>query len=293
MKQALQLIHYSLIFRSFKTPESYNEWMDEDFMHSLGERFHKEFSFKDFVIGLERGDEKGILHLQCYIRLNKKTRLQPLLKKILSISKLPDGIPDSCVQLEGAKSTKHLKDYCLKDNNIVQKSDYADPYTMELRELKLNKFQRELYDSLHTCNERQIVLGSCEVGSSGKTTLIKYLYASKEYNTIVYPQSGSLASTLFILAKMVQRFSAQSDKDICICINSPRSDSRLSEKNIYEFLSAIESLKDGLFSSSFQSNFVTLNIPPDRIKIIILSNKGPEEFLKYLSYDRWVIHINK
>ncbi len=280
MPQLNQLIHYSVIVRSIRTGDTYEKWWDEELLDRLGTEL-EEFCHS-FVIGTEIGSINRQIHLQCYIRLKAKQRQSPLIKRLLQIISPPT--PD-LVQVQPAKHARQLSEYCKKSKDFITEKHFRITlYEKELKGLVLNSFQNKILNALDTCNDRQIAIASCRVGNSGKTTLLKYLAITRK--TIIWPQAGSFSSCLYAVGRQLS--SVDNDNElVTILINMPRNDSRMTtDERKAEFISGIESLKDGFFSTSFMGKLVSLNVDPNKIRILVVTNHEPTEFCKYLSQDR-------
>lgn len=289
-KQSLQLVHYSLIIRSQKLgPSSYKKWWNDKYPAQLGERLFNSGFFNQFVIAEEQGLSEN-WHLQCYLRCTKRQRQQPLLKKLIELCECEPQY----IQLEPANSPRSLPEYCAKtDGPIVRETDYKNSYESSLLKMDLNPYQKEIVKALEECDSRQLVLASDLKGNSGKTWLIKYLIASNAYNTVLWPNSGTLNSSLFTVGKQFEHYRRQNGKITLLLINIVRQDNRIyNDENLSQLMSAVESVLDGLWSSSFQQKLVTINQDPNLIRCLIVTNKSPNDFLHCLSRDRWKI-VNK
>jgi len=283
--QTNQLVHWSCIIRGLKTPSGYKKLWDQEWMQEFAKKLNDSTKIKDFVIGDEVG-ESGNPHLQIYLRMSKKTRLSPLLEEVTKMAKLDI----KQIQLQPADSPRNLREYCKKDGQIITKKDFISPHEKELRDSTLNPFQQQIYYAVHECNSRQLVLTSCRQGNTGKTWLCKKLHASAEYDTIVFPSSGTLNSSLYAIARTLDDFRRQkSDKEILVIINIARSDVRVEKDNISSLMTALECVKDGFFSSSWMGKIYTINEDPKKIKILIVSNLPANHFCNLLSKDRWKI----
>ncbi len=286
MVQTLQLVHYSLVIRSKKLgPGSYEQWYDDKYVRDLAERFYQSGYFADFVIGKEIGLSDNP-HLQIYIRCRTRTRHAPLFKKLEELCECKKEY----IQLEPASSPKNIGEYCAKGKDVIRKSDFRNEYENSLLGLDLNPYQKKILDELNLCNSRQLVLASDPQGNSGKSTLVKRLLCDPTYNTVLWPSSGTLNSSLYTVGREFERFRRQNQKITLLVINIVRMDTRVqNQEALSQLMTSVENILDGLWSSSFQQKLLTINQDEKLIRVLITTNKSPNEFLDCLSRDRWRI----
>jgi len=260
---------------------SYNQWWTKSDVYLYAEQLNQICA--DFVIGQEVG-ESGNPHLQIYLKLKKRSRIVPLLTKLLDIFNPKDK---SLVQLEPAQSYKNLELYCQKDSNFITKDDVnISDYDKELASLNLLPKQVNALNALFSMNERQIAVWSDSKGNVGKSKLLSIMISNRQLKTILLPNTGSIQSTNWsIITQLNKHFSRQNGL-VVVLVDLTRSDSRLGE--IGDLMSICESLTTGLAASCFQGKYQVLNVNPKKIKILICTNQAPQTFLGLLSRDRWV-----
>lgn len=286
--QTNQLIHYSVIIRSIKNgPNDYTKWWLDDFPKRLAQKMYDEYLIGNFVIGEETaGEENNYDHLQCYIRLRKRLRVNQLLSLLLDMYEWPDP---SLVQVQPSPSPRSLSAYCQKQGTFHTDKDFLNLYEKEIMSLELNEEQVEINDHLYKdSSDRKIILVQNVTGGIGKTTLIKRWMVENKYDVFLFPQSGSLMSNLYCYARWYQNVrSAPTDRQVLVAINCPKSDNRLAKKeSIAEFLSSVEAIKDCMFSACFNGKLITINGSPKSVRVVIMTNAPVQVFREGLSEDR-------
>lgn len=250
--------------------------------------------------GKETGKE-GTIHLQGYIQLVKKTRLNALKKLItrahLEVAKgsatqnklycskegvfTELGSPTSERQRSDLESAKEairsgatLKLLREEHSEVMAKyprfvRDYmADQKDEpELPNHALLKWQEELYQGLkQEPDDRRIFFIVDHDGNKGKTWFIKYYMKLNEKSQVL--AMGKQADMAYAL-----------DPDIRVLfINCTRTQAEFMN---YSFLEAV---KDGLvFSSKYESRLVKLN----KVHVVVMMNTQPD--MNALSKDRYVV----
>ena len=288
--QPIQYRYWSVILRCDGPHSASGEWDDswyESKWNEICQNFYDNRDYiSDFVLGREVSPA-GRPHIQGFIRLVRKDRHHRVFERLLRITGAPEN---RFVQLEKAKSPALLKNYCYKDDDYVCYADYTEKYQRHIRNITLNEFQKKMEKALFPNgstgvienDDRKIVLATSQVGNNGKTTYQRYLHGRA--SCILWPQSGSVSSSLCSIIKQMNKF--DSEQTVIVLINVCRTDPRIQEDS---FWASIESLRDGFVSASFNGNSYMLDKNPHDIKILVCGNMSPQTVLDKVSPDRWII----
>lgn len=223
---------------------------------------------KKWCFQLEKGDS-GYLHYQGRISLIKRRRKHEALQ-LFEEGEAPNFF-------EPTVSKEHTKCafYCLKKDtrqNGPWTDEDPDPPCITRQVMEINKlypFQQTIVDDAKVWNKRNINIVYCKDGNKGKTSLVQYCRAYKigrplppvnDYKDLLRIVYCVPVSTMYL-------------------IDMPRS---LNKDRLYQFFSAIETIKDG-YAYDDRNRFreKTFNCP----NIWIFSNTLPD--LSMLSTDRW------
>lgn len=224
---------------------------------------------KKYIFQLERGEEKKLLHYQCYVNLREKDRPGTLEKKLKAALKL-DSISARPSSTYGREA---LKKYCMKKQTAVD-GPWADHAIYRGQDLirDLRPWQQQIVQLTDTTpHPRRIYWYYDPVGSAGKSSLAKYLYYHKKILTLTIGNAGDL---LNMVSKM-QGLPAY------IFDISRTKGGKTAMSDLYQ---AIESVKNGYFiNTKYETSVCCMAIP----HIIVFSNFYPDK--NALSQDRWVI----
>lgn len=216
----------------------------------------------DYVMQLEKGDEKEHLHLQGVVYFKSA-------RKFSQVKSLLPG-----VHVEPCKSKSAAIDYCQKVDTAmgqIWSRGFALNPTDTFQKMDPRPWQREVLTLVSAVpDDRTIWWVWDRLGGAGKTKLQKHLALKGECIVV----SGKAADIKYAIASRVKE-----RKPIKIVFfNFARSQE--------EFISyeAIEQVKDGLFfSSKYESDMCIYDSP----HVICMANFPPK--LNKLSEDRWNI----
>lgn len=214
-----------------------------------------------YVIGKEIGKEKETPHLQGYVAFLKRKRLTAL-KKI-----------DPRAHWEICRNVEASIEYCMKDGD----------YRTNIRKVKKYKWpkwydwQQDIIDEADekVDSDRTINWYWEESGNVGKSTLVKYLIATRNATII----SGKASDSLHSVGK---RLEAGQDVSLVV-VDVPRS------MKGYVSYQAIEKIKDGcFFTGKYEGGQYIFDSP----HVFVFSNQEPDTDM--MSEDRWnIIEIKK
>lgn len=208
-----------------------------------------------YIIGIERGENNLVLHLQGYVEVDKKMRWSEF--------KLSNKI-----HWEPRKGSQedNLK-YCSKDGNFVIKGMKIKKPLKVLRDDQLYGWQKEIIEIVKQDPDDRIIYWIWDrKGLSGKTTFCKYL--SIKYDAINL--EGKKNDILYCAALF--------ETDLYVWDL---------ERSMEDYISyaALEKIKNGYFMcQKYESKPIHRNSP----HIIVFANFAPE--ISKLSLDRWMIY---
>lgn len=222
-----------------------------------------------YIFGLEVCPKTKREHLQCFVALAKKARLQTLLGHFPNYKKWHKSV------CKGNLMDNYI--YCAKEKKFV--SNIKIPKSigaLKKKEITLYGWQLDLMEDIKKCatNSRDILWVYDYIGKSGKNCMCEFLV--EEYGAVIMGGADR-----HIKAQVM----ANQECEIFI-INVTREGA---ENVSY---SAIEAVRDGIFASYFgcdANGMVRLKHYP---VVIIFSNNTPDH--GKLSADRWQLReINK
>lgn len=248
-----------------KQPPRYRNWFitinnpNEDDRNAL---LHKIYSLAQvFAAQLEEGESRTP-HFQAAFEFKSGKSFETI-KKILPRAKIMK-----------TNNRKAAIVYCTKPEGRLE-----GPWTKGLpKQIKLietfRPFQSDILKLISdTPDDRTIHWFYDKTGSVGKTSFAKYLCVN--YNALYC--CGKCSDTKYLIAKHFEKDECNKDDLICI-FGFTRT------KEDYVSYEAIESVKDGIFTSTkYESTMVVFNSP----HVFIFANFKPDK--NALSKDRWSI----
>lgn len=238
-------IYWTFTLNNF-TDDDFNTLKNEICLHCLDYRVQEEIG------------ESGTRHLQGYIQAKK--RIRPF-----------EAFSNKCIHWEKARSPKHAREYCCKDDtatgnyvlDTVEPLDLIKPDRPWQSDILRLIGEKPDYRSIHWYWD--------SIGNTGKSAFTKYLCATKDALCV----SGKSNDCKYAI---VQYHEQKKYYPKIIIFDIPRTN--LDYIN-YE---AIESIKNGcFFSGKYECTQVIMNCP----HVIIFANSPPQEYK--LSNDRWNI----
>jgi len=212
-----------------------------------------------FHVGFEKGSKEETPHLQGFVMLKSKARLNEL-------------IGNKRIHWEKLKGTEHeAYTYCNKEGNPMCSKGMRKPIVDEFLKLTPKDWQLEILTLLKTePDPRKIYVYIDEIGGSGKSIFTKHICLNFT-NAIKVTGKGN--DVKFMIA------SALEEREIeCVIWDLPRDCAE------YISYSALEEIKDGhICSGKYESKSIIFNRP----HVIIFTNTLP--ITEKLSADRWVI----
>jgi len=215
----------------------------------------------DFMVQLEKGDEKETPHLQGVVFFENARSFEQV-KQLF-----PRWHHEKCANKKAAI------EYCSKQHGFQGRRwnrGFALPPKDPLKGIDLRPWQEEMKRMLkEEPDNRTVHWFWCKLGASGKTAMQKSL-AINENALIV---SGKGADIKYAIANRVNK---EKKSLPIVCFNFPRS--------MEEFISyeSIEQIKDGLFFSGKYESEQCIFDPPH---VFCFANYPPK--MEKLSSDRW------
>lgn len=218
---------------------------------------------KKWSFQLEKGETTGYLHYQCRISLKQKKRDNEL-RKILDLECYIS--PTSC---ENRDNNFYVtKEDTRVDGPWMDSDSYIPRQVREIE--KLHVWQQQILESRLVWDTRSINILYDPIGGMGKTTIKTYIGAHKFGRALPFMNDY----------RDMLRIVMDTPKVPLYIIDIPRA---ISKDKLFQFFSAIETIKDGYAYDdrySFKEQYfdcptvwVFMNVIPDR---------------DYLSKDRWV-----
>lgn len=209
---------------------------------------------KRWLFGYEVG-ESGTPHLQGYLELKVKDRMEGILHKICDKFSLRE-----------CRNEEALLKYCVKDGKV---ESYGFPKAIKIID-KLRDWQKVVEKiCIDEPDGRSINWIYDKIGGSGKSMFCKYMYV--KHKAIVI-QGGKLSDIVNII------FNTNMDDVNCIVIDIPRC-----TKNKVSY-SAIECILNGMITNTkYETGIKVFN----SVNVVVMSNFEPE--LEKLSLDRWKV----
>ncbi len=206
--------------------------------------------------------EKGTIHLQGFIKFNKRVR--------------PKNLFNPKIHWEKCKgSEKQNIEYCTKLNTKNGKiyTNMRLPKPLKLLKVEdMKKWQLEIIDIINRKpDDRKIYWYWDKIGNTGKSVLSKLLCA--KYDALIC--SGKASDIKYLIVKYHEKTGIYPE---LLIFDIPRS--------MIDYMSwtGIEEVKNGCFcSSKYECNMVIMNCP----HIICFANSEPDK--DKLSIDRWII----
>ena len=230
-----------------------------------------------FVRQLEKGEQKGVHHLQSYVRVHPKQRKQTLLAKLRGFIALSEE-PDLRHESANGYAAQATRTYCMKAETRVAGPWNEDPtwklYTgQDLAAIRTNKYLWQ-------------------------TTITELLTGQPDHRTInwIFDPSGNTGKTWFIKLRIFDyheqhmSFGTSSQLKTSLCeigpkrayhIDIPRSIGK--DDRDRDLLSALEYLKSGMVSTSMYGKYKQMIFEPPHV--ICYANRLPNPYL--MSLDRW------
>lgn len=235
------------------------EKISQSDLANLFKRIAKKWTFQ-----LEKGEQTGYLHYQCRVSLKTVARENELHKRM-------DGLEAYITPTSNANRNNNF--YVTKDETRIGgpwKDD--DPYIpRQIREIThLRYWQLQVVESAKKWETRQINIVYDEKGNHGKTILKTYIGCHKIGRAL--PFCNDYRDLLRIIM--------DTPKMPLYIIDIPRA---LNKDKLFQFFSAIETLKDGYaYDDRYHFREEYFDCP----QIWVFMNVIPE--LNMLSSDRWV-----
>lgn len=231
---------------------------------------------KKYVFQKEKGDT-GYIHYQGRLSLIKKRRVAAI-KKIWYNSDVP--MPN---YLEPTVTEEHRRVafYCMKEDTRIEGpwSDRDEPpyIPRQIREVQqLRPFQNTIVSKVDEWDKRTINVIYCQSGNMGKSILVGYLRAHRLARAL--PPVNDYKDLLRMVCDL--------PTSRCYLFDMPRS---LNKDRLYQFFSAVETIKDGY---AYDDRYSFTEKVFDCPNIWIFTNTMPD--LNMVSLDRWKIWtINK
>ena len=225
--------------------------------------FFSSNSSNKYIIGKEVG-ENGTPHLQIYINFSTKIRFSAL-------KKLNDRL-----HIEVCKGTEldNLK-YCSKENNYHTNCRIPKPLKL-LKEKDFYEYQNDIINLLKKEPDDRHLIWCQGTKNIGKTQLLRYICANM------------FACILPTSQKHAQSQIHKTHEDVDIYVFNLTADESIYQR--HELFSTIESIKDGLFSSSFgtDTNGMCIFNPKH---VLVMANESPDlsktniDIERFLNYD--------
>lgn len=221
-----------------------------------------------WICQLERGEEHGKLHMQCYAHRAKKDRPRHF-GRLLGGTGLP-GVEVSAASTEGIDA---LRLYCMKQKTRVS-GPWLDRPIYQGHDLivDLLPWQKAVADLVKgNPHPRRIYWFYDSKGGAGKSSFAKWLYYHHKIPTLTF---GDAKDLLYVVQKFENRRAYLFDL-------SRTKGGKSSMSDIYQ---ALESVKNGYFiSTKYESDIVCMQTP----HVVVFSNHHPD--MKCLSTDRFMI----
>lgn len=231
----------------------------------------------DYVFQLEKGDQKGILHFQGFLKLRAKKRSRTL--ELL----LQEKFPDYRIRVKhcSANGREALRSYCMKEDTRVSGPWGKRPiYQGQDLEMMSKPFpwQQDVIDYIEGIgwNDRQIMYIWEPTGNVGKSKLVKWLCFKKKAKRIPLGNANQLK------ANVIKQGQAP-----CYLVDLPRTLG--TTEKLCDLYSAIEEVKNGFVSNGMYGNYAELMMMPPRV--VVFSNYPPWKpgEKPALSVDKWMI----
>jgi len=227
--------------------------------------FFKKRKATMYLVGVEKGEEKEVPHLQGYVEFKQRIRLSTLRKLV---GELEDNAP---FWIRALGSRTENANYCSKSGTwfsfgaIYPEEPLNDPF----ENVTMHQWQKDITNiCIERCipHSREIYWLTDEEGCAGKTSWAKHMCIKyKDTHGVLYV-SGKAADMKFAVADMLMEH-GRCPKIIILGI--PRARSALAVS-----YPGLEELKDGLFfSTKYKSGMVLYNTP----HIVVLANSRPLE----------------
>jgi hypothetical protein len=211
--------------------------------------FFSSNSSNKYIIGKEVGELKNTPHLQCYCNFSSKIRFTAIKK----INERLHIEPCRGNELENIK-------YCSKEGNYI--SNMRVPKPLKLIDVdNMYPYQYDIIEMMkEEPNDRNIIwcYGDKNIG---KTQLLKYICAKM------------FACILPVSQKHAQSQIHKTHEEVDIYVFNLTADE--SEYQKHELFSTIESIKDGLFSSSFGTETNGMCLFNSK-HVLVMGNKPPD-----------------
>lgn len=243
----------------------------------------KSFLYEDCEEWVCQQEKESRLHWQCVIKTKIRLRKSTLLKKF---KKYLDKIPITCVTIGRCIDWDKAKIYCSDpdkrylDNILIYPAIYSES-DITFLDNPINRYfwQKDILEKLmddeltdfNKPDDRTIIWITDQVGNSGKSKFIKWMYCRyKGVTKLAFGTSTQLRAA--ICAEGAKR---------AYFIDFPRTLG--SEDSLNTTLSVIEDLKNGFVRSNMYGASTTLLMEPPHI--VVFSNmEHPHD---KLSSDRW------
>lgn len=225
---------------------------------------------KQWAFQLELGRETNYKHYQGRFSLRSKKRLSAL-KSLFSEPEWAQVHFSPTANANTGNINYVIKDDTKLDGPWTDKDEeiYIPRQVRELGELR--PFQQHIIDHYDDWDTRTINIIYCEHGNVGKTSLVQYMRAYKIGRAL--PPVNDYKDLLRIVCDLpISR---------CYLFDMPRS---LNKDRLYQFFSAVETIKDGYaYDDRYSFKETVFDCP----NIWIFTNTLPD--LTMLSSDRWRI----
>ena len=244
---------------------------EEDRIGSNGSRFFDKLTKLGvkYIGQRERGEETGYDHLQVYLRLPKKQRLQWLKRHV-----------HPTARFEVCHDFRNVAKYCCKEETRIAGPWMTIPLPRDIpAELRaeldkpLREWQHQLSEELldPTTHPRRVIVYVDPVGNTGKSWFVKH-FKWKHHNdrNVVCISTTRSADILTAIAE---------DTDI-VFIDIPRC---VSNNDAFP-ANAIEQIKNGMISQGKLQKEMQF-VMTTGIKVVVFTNNDPDR--NRLSSDRW------
>ena len=238
-----------------------NNYTNEEYNSLL--TFFSSNSSNKYIIGKEVG-ESGTPHLQMYINFESKIRFTAL-KKI-----------NTRLHIEACRGSEsdNIK-YCSKDGDFKTNLRIPKPLKL-LRENEMYEYQKDILKLLRKEPDDRHIIWCQGEKNIGKTQLLRFICANM------------FACILPVSQKHAQSQIHKTHEEVDIYVFNLTADESLYQK--HELFSTIESIKDGLFSSSFgtDTNGMCIFNPKH---VLVMANESPDlsktniDINRFLNYD--------
>jgi hypothetical protein len=224
----------------------------------------------EWIFQKEKGDETGLVHFQCYIKMREKNHLQTMINKVQKA-----GLAGGHVQICSTNGREALKEYSMKDDTRID-----GPWTSKQKAVKrkactvaLCPWQEKMFKHFaeKEAGPRSIWWIYDETGNSGKDFLTQQLVECLGWESIAAGYKADMLNCLVSGNPHAPGF----------FINIPRSTGKYDFKELAGFVELAKALT--ITSLKYKSETIKRDKPA---WILVTANQRPDK--KWWSADRCV-----